>query len=188
MKITWNGDWNTLEVWCFLFKEVQSSEKAIPCVQSHDFYWDNKTIRWTRSIITLQWEWPKENFSVQYQYNNKQKCNENKERYKLGTYKLIQYQILQINIISTCILWQTVRRIANEILGVKGLSGVFYQRTGTCIEQSSHHSPWVTAWYRFDCTSIFDIQTKIQVSNKILIFISFPFHLFLLLNVFREVW
>ena len=68
-----------------------------------------------------------------------------KRKTQLGNYMLIQYQILQIKIISTCILWQTVRRIANEILGVKGLSGVFYQRTGTCIEQSSHHSPWVTA-------------------------------------------
>ena len=68
-----------------------------------------------------------------------------KRKTQLGNYMLIQYQILQIKIISTCILWQIVRRIANEILGVKGLSGVFYQRTGTCIEQSSHHSPWVTA-------------------------------------------
>ena len=120
LKITWNGDWNTLEVWCFLLKEVQFSEKAIPCVQSHDFYWDNKTIRWTRSIITLQWEWPKENFSVQYQYNNKQKCNENKERYKLETCKLIQYQILQINTLR--IVWQAARKISSEIFRVKGLN------------------------------------------------------------------
>ena len=33
---------------------------------------------------------------------------------------MIQYQILQIDIIR--IAWQTVRRITNEILGVKGLS------------------------------------------------------------------
>ena len=32
---------------------------------------------------------------------------------------MIQYQILQIDII---IVWQTVRRITNEILGVKGLT------------------------------------------------------------------
>ena len=32
---------------------------------------------------------------------------------------LIQYQFLQIDIIT--IVWQTVRRITNEILGVKGL-------------------------------------------------------------------
>ena len=36
-----------------------------------------------------------------------------------GDYKLIQYQILPIEIIST--LRQTVGRITNEILGVKGL-------------------------------------------------------------------
>ena len=34
-------------------------------------------------------------------------------------YQLIQYQILQNNIIR--IIWQTVRRIANEIFRVKGL-------------------------------------------------------------------
>ena len=33
---------------------------------------------------------------------------------------LIQYQILQTNIIRT--VWQTVRRITYEILGVKGLT------------------------------------------------------------------
>ena len=37
----------------------------------------------------------------------------------LGDYRLIQYQILQTNIRRT--IWQTVRRINNEILGVKGL-------------------------------------------------------------------
>ena len=37
----------------------------------------------------------------------------------MGDYKLIQYQILQIN--NTRTVWQTVRRITNEILGVKGL-------------------------------------------------------------------
>ena len=43
--------------------------------------------------------------------------DENKEEYQLGDYKLIQYQILQTNITRT--VWQTVRRIKNEILGVK---------------------------------------------------------------------
>ena len=42
---------------------------------------------------------------------------ENKEKYKLGNNKLIQYQIFQTNITKT--VWQTVRRITNEILGVK---------------------------------------------------------------------
>ena len=46
----------------------------------------------------------------------------NKEKYQPGDYKLIQYQILQTNI--TRIVWQTVRRITNEILGIKGLNTV----------------------------------------------------------------
>ena len=64
-------------------------------------------------------KWPRQNFSSQYQYNIKQISYENKERYQLGDYKLIQYQILQTNI--TRKVWQTVRRVSNEILGVKGL-------------------------------------------------------------------
>ena len=52
----------------------------------------------------------------------KQTSNENKEKYQSGDYKLIQYQILQINITRT--VWQTVRRITNEILGVKWLTAV----------------------------------------------------------------
>ena len=64
-------------------------------------------------------EWPRQNFSLQYQYNIKQTSDEIKEKYQLGDYKLIQNQILQTNIIRT--VWQTVRRITNEILGVKGL-------------------------------------------------------------------
>ena len=64
-------------------------------------------------------EWLRENFSLQYQYNIKYRSDENKVKYQLGDYLLIQYQILQIYIIT--IVWQTVRRITNEILGVKGL-------------------------------------------------------------------
>ena len=58
------------------------------------------------------------NFSLQYQAD---KLDENKVKYQLGDhdYKLIQYQILQTNI--TRVVWQTVTRITNEILGVKGL-------------------------------------------------------------------
>ena len=43
--------------------------------------------------------------------------DENKENYELEYYKFIQYQILHTNITRT--VWQTVRRIKNEILGVK---------------------------------------------------------------------
>ena len=54
-----------------------------------------------------------------YQHNIKQTSNEKKEKSSLGDYWLMQYQILQTNITRT--IWQTVRRITNEILGVKGL-------------------------------------------------------------------
>ena len=43
-----------------------------------------------------------------------------KKKYHSEDYYLIQYQILQTNITRT--VWQTVRRITNEILGVKGLT------------------------------------------------------------------
>ena len=42
-----------------------------------------------------------------------------KKKYQLSDYKLIQYQSLQTNITRT--VWQIVRRITDEILGVKGL-------------------------------------------------------------------
>ena len=64
---------------------------------------------------------PRQNFSLQYQYNIKQTSDENKEKYQLRDNRLIQNQILQTNITRT--VWQTVRRITNEILGVKGLTG-----------------------------------------------------------------
>ena len=53
---------------------------------------------------------------LQKEYKNK---NFIKEKYQLGNYCLIQFQILQTNI--TLIVRQTVRKITNEILGVKGL-------------------------------------------------------------------
>ena len=66
-------------------------------------------------------EWPRLNFSLLFQTNIKQTSDENKEKYQLGDYQLIQYQILQNN--NKRIIWQTVRRIANEILGVKLIMG-----------------------------------------------------------------
>ena len=60
--------------------------------------------------------------SVQYQYNIRLTSDENKEKYQTGDYKLIQYQILQSNITRT--VEQTVRRVSNEISGVKGLGRV----------------------------------------------------------------
>ena len=67
-----------------------------------------------------------QNFSLQYQYNIKQTSDENKEKYQLGDYKLMQYQILHANITRT--VWQTIRRITNEILGVKRLRGCYHCR------------------------------------------------------------
>ena len=59
------------------------------------------------------------NFSLQCQYNIKQTSDENKVKYQLEDHKLIQYQILQTNITKT--VCQTVGRITNEILALKGL-------------------------------------------------------------------
>ena len=61
----------------------------------------------------------KTEFLLRYHYNIKQTSDENKEKYQLEDYWLIQYQIPKTNITRT--VWQTVRRIINEILGVKGL-------------------------------------------------------------------
>ena len=48
--------------------------------------------------------------------SSRQVRSENKEEYQLGDYKLIQYQIPQTYITRT--LWQTVKRITNDIWGV----------------------------------------------------------------------
>ena len=48
-----------------------------------------------------------------------QASDDNKEKYQSWDYQWIQYQILQTNIMR--IIWQTVRRITNEILRVSKL-------------------------------------------------------------------
>ena len=78
-------------------------------------------------------EWPRLNFSLLFQTNIKQTSDENKEKYKLGDYQLIQYQILQNN--NKIIIWQTVRRIANEILGVKLIMGCSFNVYSLLAEQ-----------------------------------------------------
>ena len=78
-------------------------------------------------------EWPRLNFSLLFQTNIKQTSDENKEKYKLGEYQLIQYQILQNN--NKRIIWQTVRRIANEILGVKLIMGCSFNVYSLLAEQ-----------------------------------------------------
>ena len=58
--------------------------------------------------------------------NNINKASDkNREKYQLGDYELIQYQILPTN--NTRTVWQTVKRINNEILGVKGLTILFQE-------------------------------------------------------------
>ena len=47
--------------------------------------------------------------------NINQTSDKNKEKYQLGDYKLFQYPILQTN--TTRTVWQTVRRITDEIFG-----------------------------------------------------------------------
>ena len=68
-------------------------------------------------------EWPRQNFSLQYQYNIRGTSDENKEKYQLRGYELIQCQILWTSTIR--ISWQKVWRITNEILGVKGFNHCF---------------------------------------------------------------
>ena len=48
-----------------------------------------------------------------------QKSDENRGKYQLRDHQLIQNQILGTNIIR--IVWKSVRRITNMILGLKGL-------------------------------------------------------------------
>ena len=77
----------------------------------------------------------KTKFLLKIRCNNKQTSDKNKEKYSRGDYKLMQYQILQTNITRTT--WQTVKRITNDILGVKGL--------GT----SNYSSPGVGGWKNY---------------------------------------
>ena len=61
-------------------------------------------------------------------------------KYKVGDYSLIQNQILRINI--TRVTWQTVRRITNEILGMRGLPPPPLNTCGcqVCLQCSSQES------------------------------------------------
>ena len=80
----------------------------------------NRTSPYNISTISVQYQYNISTISIQYQYNINQTSDENREKYQLGDYEWIQNQILQTN--STRTVWQTVRRVANEILGVKGLT------------------------------------------------------------------
>ena len=64
-------------------------------------------------------------------------------------YQLIQYQILQNNIIR--IIWQTVKRIANEIFRVKGLIILtLFQRLDNQVHNCKMDYLWFMV-YRFPC-------------------------------------
>ena len=52
---------------------------------------------------------------------NNNSSAKNSDKYKLGDYQLIQFQILQTSIIK--IVWQTVKKNTNEILGDETVNG-----------------------------------------------------------------
>ena len=70
-----------------------------------------------------------------------QASDENKEKYQLWNYPMIQYQILQANIMR--IIWQTVKRITNEILG-KNESECLWKNPFTFMLQ---FSLWTCCWF-----------------------------------------
>ena len=74
-------------------------------------------------LLTLQLPLvTKTEFLLTTSTNNKQMSDENEEKYQLAKYALLVDPILRSNIIK--IVWQTVRRITAEILGVKGLTEI----------------------------------------------------------------
>ena len=81
------------------------------------------------SITAQYWpftshEWPRQNFSLPYQYNINQIGDENKEKYKTEDFLPGPVpQTLRTSIIR--IVWQTVKRITYEILGIQGLKRSF---------------------------------------------------------------
>ena len=64
---------------------------------------------------------PTPNLFSQYQYNLEYESDEKKYKCQLEDYQLIQYHIIQTKIMKN--VWQTVRRITNQNLGVKWLKG-----------------------------------------------------------------
>ena len=49
-----------------------------------------EVIHWSHLTLNSH-EWPRQNFSLQYQHNINQISDENKEKYQFGDNKLIQY-------------------------------------------------------------------------------------------------
>ena len=108
-------------------RSVQSFYNFVILVQRFHIYWliFFYSLNIFLEIEPFKYEWSTQNFSIHYQYNIKKASDKNKQEYQLGDYELIQYQILQTN--NTRTVWQTVRRITNEILGVKGLTILFQE-------------------------------------------------------------
>ena len=108
-------------------RSVQSFYNFVILVQRFHIYWliFFYSLNIFLEIEPFKYEWSRQNFFLQYQYNINQASDKNREKYQLGDYELIQYQILPTN--NTRTVWQTVKRITNEILGVKGLTILFQE-------------------------------------------------------------
>ena len=97
-----------------------------------------------------------------------------KEKYQLADYKLIQYQILQTYIIR--IVWQTVRRITNEILEVRGVTFWYLEDIGENLnivlfrlqQLHGHLLPWCQRFggTRNGCTQRWDGSTRCVYKKK----------------------
>ena len=92
--------------------------------------------------------WPRQKFSLLNQHNIKEARDENKEKYQLWDYLLIRYQILRTNITRT--VWQTVRRITDEVLGAEEVKEkVFKPSTAVArvpFPDLASHLGWVFRW------------------------------------------
>ena len=98
-----------------------------------------------------------------------QTSDENKVKYQLWDYLLIRYKILQIDII--IIVWKTVRRITNEILGIKGWMvrsiGILVKSKTTSKDTDSSAS--VKSFISYDIhkfAGIFDIVISIRNNRQ----------------------
>ena len=82
------------------------------------------SIQYIINTISIQYQYNINTISIQYQYNintiSSRQVIGIKKKYQLWDWYLIQYHPLGTSIVS--IVWRAVRRITNEILGVKGLS------------------------------------------------------------------
>ena len=136
--------------------------------QKWDLCQPRKKKLWYECLYTSKSRlWPRQNFSLHYQYNIKQTSNENKEKYQL----LVE----PIPNSPNYIIWivrQKVRRITDEILGVKGLRQILapsHQFFGSLVSKLKN-SCW--HWKRKSKAK----QRKFSLERKFcLFFCYFPF-------------